>query len=174
MTDWLNVGKIVNTHGIRGEVRVISRTDFPETRYAPGSKLYIYDGAKEHKPVIVKTWRKHKQFDLLSFEGFDNVNEVEKYKDKLLKVKIDDLDDDMYEGEYYYHEIIGLSVYTDTGTYIGKVKEILSPGANDVWVVKSSEAKKEILLPYIDDVIKSVDLDEEKVVIHPMEGLLDE
>ncbi|WP_096189151.1 ribosome maturation factor RimM [Evansella halocellulosilytica] len=174
MTDWLNVGKIVNTHGIHGEVRVISKTDFPETRYAIGNKLFIFDGESNHHPVTIKSWRRHKQFDLLSFEEYGNVNDVERFKDHLLQVQKEDLHDDLYEGEYYYHEIIGLHVYTNSGLHVGKIKEILSPGANDVWVVKPVAGKKDILIPYIDEVIKEVDLDEGNVIINPMEGLLDE
>ncbi|SDY73114.1 16S rRNA processing protein RimM [Evansella caseinilytica] len=174
MSDWLNVGKIVNTHGIRGEVRVISRTDFPEKRYAAGSKLYVADEFGERTPVIVSSWRQHKQFDLLTFDGLANVNDVEKWKGTLLQIPREKLTDELYEGEYYYHEIIGCRVFTDAGEELGTIKEILSPGANDVWVVKRKHPGKDVLVPYIEDVVKNVNIEEKQVVIYPMEGLLDE
>lgn len=173
MTEWLNVGKIVNTHGIQGEVRVISRTDFPEQRYAKGNELVIFDKNNKTITVKVQSWRQHKQFDLLTFEGYGNVNDVEKYKNTLLKVDASGLDDKLAEDEFYYRDIVGLRVVTDDGREVGKVVEILSPGANDVWVVRPTDKGKDILIPYIDQVIKKVDLETELITITPMEGLLD-
>lgn len=81
MEKYFNVGKIVNTHGIRGEIRVISRTDFPEERYKVGNSLLLFmPGSKDPEELIVKSHRTHKNFNLLTFEGFDNVNEVERMK----------------------------------------------------------------------------------------------
>ncbi|ADH99230.1 ribosome maturation factor RimM [Salisediminibacterium selenitireducens] len=174
MSKWLNVGKIVNTHGIHGEVRVISRTDFKEERYAKGRELFLYNPEKDHRTsVTVVSWRQHKQFDLLTFEGYTNVNDVEGFRDHLLQVDGDDLDDPMEEDEFYYHEIIGLSVVDEQGIEIGRVKEILSPGANDVWVVQR-QGKKDALIPYIDDVVLSVDLEDGVVHVRIPEGLIDE
>jgi 16S rRNA processing protein RimM len=174
MSDWLNVGEIVNTHGIRGEVRVISRTDFPENRYQTGSQLTLFQEDKPPVPVTIAGWRKHKQFDLLRFETYDNVNDVEQFKGALLKIRQSDLaEDELFEGEFYHFEIIGLEVITVDGQKLGKVKEILTPGANDVWVVQPEHRKKELLIPYIEEVVKEIDLDKGIVVIEPMEGLLD-
>lgn len=171
MEKWFNVGKVVNTHGVRGEVRVISRTDFPEKRYQPGSRLYFFS-EKEGAPVelTVESHRKHKNFDLLTFEGYKDISEVESFKNGILKVnetQLGNLDD----GEYYFHEIIGCKVMTTEGEEIGTIKEILTPGANDVWVVKGTKGK-EILIPYIDDVVKKIDVEDKTIVIEPMEGLL--
>ncbi|PYZ97996.1 ribosome maturation factor RimM [Alteribacter lacisalsi] len=171
-TDWLNVGKIVNTHGIRGEVRVISRTDFPEERYVPGAKLYVQTGDSQRREVTVASSRKHKQFDLLAFEGLDNVNDVESFKGHLLQVPAG-IEPDLEEGEYLYREIIGCEVETTEGLNIGTIREILSPGANDVWVVKRP-GKKDALIPYIEPVVKSVDPEQKKVTIELLEGLIDE
>ena len=107
MTEYLNVGKIVNTHGIRGEVRVISQTDFPEERYRKGAELTLFRENKEPLPLIVSGHRKHKNFDLLTFEGYPNINDVEPFRNGILKVTKDDLVD-LAENEFYYHEIIGL------------------------------------------------------------------
>ncbi|WP_394232552.1 ribosome maturation factor RimM [Niallia oryzisoli] len=170
MEKWFNVGKIVNTHGIKGEVRVISKTDFADERYKKGNSLFLFKQGEE-KPIelIVKTHRNHKNFDLLSFEGFDDINQIEQFKDGLLKVpesQLGELDED----EYYFHEIIGCTVITDNGEEIGTVKEILTPGANDVWVVRGKG--KEQLIPYIEDVVKEIDVEAKKIIITPLEGLL--
>ncbi len=121
MTEYLNVGKIVNTQGIKGEVRVISTTDFPEERYKKGTVLTLFQDGKAPVELTVKSHRKHKNFDLLSFEGHPSINDVEKYRDGILKVSKDN-SVDLAENEFYYHEIIGLHVLED-GTELGKVKK---------------------------------------------------
>jgi len=171
MEKWFNVGKIVNTHGIRGEVRVISRTDFPEERYKVGNKLFLFlPKSKVPLELTVKTHRTHKNFDLLTFEGYENINEVEKFRDGMLKVPESHLAA-LEEDEFYFHEIIGCLVATTEGEEIGKITEILTPGANDVWVVKG-KGGKEYMIPYISDVVKKVDIKEQVVIINPLEGLL--
>jgi 16S rRNA processing protein RimM len=171
MEKWFNVGKIVNTHGVRGEVRVISRTDFPEERYQAGSKLYLFsEKGGEPLELAVETHRKHKNFDLLTFQGYNDISEVEPLKNGLLKVNETQLGD-LDEGEYYFHEIIGCFVKTADGEEIGPVKEILTPGANDVWVIKGAKGK-EILIPFIDEIVKEIDVEKKMIVIEPMEGLL--
>lgn len=168
---WFNVGKIVNTHGIKGEIRVISKTDFAEERYAPGNKLYLFmPDIDEPVELTVNSHRVHKNFDLLTFEGYENVNEVEKMKGGILKIREDQLTE-LEEDEFYFHEIIGCLVFTTKGEEIGKIREILTPGANDVWVVKG-KGGKDILIPYIEQIVKKVDVKEKIVLIEPMEGLL--
>lgn len=145
MTEFLNVGKIVNTHGIRGEVRVISQTDFPEERYRKGQRLTLFRENKAPLELTVAGHRKHKNFDLLTFEGYPTINDVEPLRDGILKVSKDELSE-LTENEYYYHEIIGLTVIDEQARELGKIKEILSPGANDVWVVQR-KGKKDALIP---------------------------
>ncbi|WP_413287260.1 ribosome maturation factor RimM [Bacillus mojavensis] len=170
---WFNVGKIVNTHGIKGEVRVISKTDFAEERYKPGNTLYLFmDGRQEPIEVTVNTYRLHKQFHLLQFKERQSLNEVEELKNAIIKVPEEDLGE-LNEGEFYFHEIIGCEVFTEEGELIGKVKEILTPGANDVWVIER-KGKKDALIPYIDSVVKQIDVSEKKIEIQLMEGLIDE
>ncbi|MBS4193961.1 ribosome maturation factor RimM [Lederbergia citri] len=170
--NWFNVGKIVNTHGIKGEVRVISKTDFPEERYSPGSTLYLFlPKTKEPIELIVKSHRTHKNFDLLTFENYFNINDVEPFKDGILKVSEEQLND-LSEGEYYFYEIIGCTVVTEDEEEIGVVKEILTPGANDVWVVKGKDGK-ELLIPYIDDVVIDISVENKRIIINPIEGLLE-
>lgn len=172
MTEYLNVGKIVNTHGIRGEVRVISQTDFPELRYKKGAKLTLFQEGKQPLKLTIASHRKHKNFDLLTFEGYLTINDVEKFRDGILKVSEYDLTD-LEENEYYYYEIIGLNVLDENGELLGTIKEILSPGANDVWVVQR-KGKKDALIPYIDSVVKEIDLDANEVHVAIPEGLLDD
>lgn len=170
MENLYDVGKIVNTHGVKGEVRVIRITDFEE-RFTPGNTLYIVHKKDDPIPVTVKSHRTHKQFDLIAFEEFPLIDHVEKYKNSLLKVAASDLTS-LGEGEFYYHEIIGCTVESDEDEKIGKVTAILSPGANDVWVVETVEGK-EVLIPYIKDVVKEVNIDEKHIRIHLLEGLMD-
>ena len=120
--------------------------------------------------LIVQSHRVHKNFDLLTFEGYDDVNQVEKFKGGLLKVPEHQLGS-LAKDEYYFHEIIGCLVVTDQGEEIGVVKEILTPGANDVWVIKGKGGKEQ-LIPYIEEVVKEIDVPAKTIVITPLEGLL--
>ncbi|TPE68067.1 ribosome maturation factor RimM [Halalkalibacterium halodurans] len=173
MSKWLNVGKIVNTHGVRGEVRVLSTTDFEDDRFSSGKTLYVMPpNQNERVAVTVASHRKHKNFDLLCFEGYPSINDVEAFKGGRLQVPIEDRPE-LGEGEFFYHEIIGCSVVTIAGEELGKVKEILSPGANDVWVVQCRRGGKDLLIPYIEQVVKQVDLEKQQITIEPMEGLLE-
>ena len=170
--EWFNVGRIVNTHGIRGEVRVLSTTDFEEERFAVGNKLAAFK-KDDKKPtwVTIDSMRRHKNFILLTFEGMNNINLVEPFKEGMLKVTKDQMTDDLLEeNEFFFHEIIGCTVISEEGETIGVVTEILQTGANDVWVVKGS--KKEHYIPYIEDIVKDIDVRDKKIVIHVMEGLL--
>lgn len=167
---WYNVGKIVNTHGIRGEVRVMSSTDFKEERYRPGATLFLDDHRTE---LIVKSFRQHKQFDLLAFEGYETIESVQPFMNQTLQVHQSQLQDiPLNEGEYFSHDIIDCDVYSEQGEHIGKVTEILSPGANDVWVVRQRDGS-DVLIPYIAPVVKQVDVDNKAITIHLMEGLLE-
>ncbi|MDT2736941.1 ribosome maturation factor RimM [Enterococcus pseudoavium] len=172
MTNYYKVGKIVNTHGIRGEVRVISTTDFAEERYQVGEQLFLFRDNQEMLPLTITSYRRHKNFDLLSFEGYPNINDVEAFRDGILKISEKQLGD-LAEHEYYYHEIIGLTVVDEQKQEIGKITEILSPGANDVWVVKR-KGQKDALIPYIESVVKDIDLTEGIIQVEIPEGLLDD
>ncbi|TCD46309.1 ribosome maturation factor RimM [Streptococcus sp. X16XC17] len=170
--NYFNVGKIVNTQGLHGELRVMSVTDFTEERFKKGSKLSIFDAKDQFvMEVEVATHRKQKNFDIVKFKGLYHINDVEKYKGMSLKVAEEDLSD-LDEDEFYYHEIIGLDVY-EGDVLIGQIKEILQPGANDVWVVKR-KGKKDLLLPYIPPVVLNVDVTGNRVDVELLEGLDDE
>ncbi|MBF0714850.1 ribosome maturation factor RimM [Gemelliphila palaticanis] len=166
----LKVGKIVNTHALKGELKVISTSDFIEERLSTGSKLIITRGNQVLKEVEVEYSREHKGAFLVKFLGIDSINEAEQYKNLHLKVEEEYLEE-LEDGEFYYYEIIGCNVYDENNTFIGEVVDILQTGANDVWVVKNDEGK-ENLIPYIEDVVKNIDIDNKIINIETMEGLL--
>ena len=169
------VGKIVNTQALRGEVRVMATTDFPEERFKIGATLAIFNGDKLVEMVEVDGHRLHKNFNLLHFKGKDNINDVEKFKGFDLKVAGTEREaDELDENEFYYDDIIGLEVYTTDEIYLGKVREITSLPSNDVWAIQRPNKGKDILIPYIEDIVLEIDLDNNQVVIDPMDGLIDD
>ncbi|WP_028592366.1 ribosome maturation factor RimM [Paenibacillus massiliensis] len=170
MQQLLNVGKIVNTHGIRGELKILSSTDFPEDRFAKGSELLIVSEQGAPIPVTVETSRFQKNMVIVKFKEFGNINDVEKYKGSMLKITAD-RQGELGQDEFYFHQIVGCEVFTEEGELLGTIKEILTPGANDVWVVKQKNGK-DLLLPYIEEVVLQVDVSEKRVTVRLMEGLL--
>ncbi len=172
MTNWFNIGKIVNTHGLKGELRVLSTTDFPEQRFVKGNKIFAFADSKEQPhEFVIQSVRKHKNFYLLTLVGLEDINLVEKYKGMVLRIPKEQLQT-LPDHEYYYHEIIGCQVVTDLGEEIGTITDIYTPGANDVWAIKRANGK-EVLIPYIADVVVDIQIAAKKITIHPMEGLFE-
>ena len=170
--NYFNVGKIVNTQGLQGEMRVLSVTDFAEERFKKGNKLALFDKKDQFvMDVEISSHRKAKNFDIIKFKGMYHINDIEKFRDFSLKVAEEDLTD-LEDGEFYYHEIIGLEVY-ENDVLLGTIKEILQPGANDVWVVKR-KGKRDLLLPYIPPVVLGIDIEQGRVDVEIPEGLDDE
>jgi len=167
--EMFNIGKVVNTHGVKGEVKVLRITDFSE-RFTPGNAVYIVTRTGLEK-LTIESHRVHKGFDLVRFNNYDSIEDIESFKNAYLQIPASQLTN-LEEHAYYYHEIIGCIVYTDKEEKLGQIKEILAPGANDVWVIESNTGK-EILIPYIEDVVRKVDIENKRVIITPMEGLLD-
>ena len=170
MIDFLKVGTIVNTHALQGELRVFSDSHFKEERFKPGAKLLI-DFNGEKIAVEVKSHRPNKTVELIKFVGMNHINDVEKYKGCDLLVDATSLGE-LPTNEFYFHEIMGCAVKTTAGEELGEIIDILQPGANDVWVVKQKDSKKEILIPYIDDVVKAVDPKNKLVTVELLEGLI--
>lgn len=172
MTEYFDVGKIANTHGLKGELKIIPTTDFVDERFVPGQKLFIKH-ANEYVVVTINTVRSQKNFLLVTLKEFNDINEVEQFKGDLLFVAAADLHD-LDDNSFYYHEIIGLPVFDEaTGEKYGVVKEILTPGANDVWVIDEGN-NKTFLLPFIKQVVKNVDVANSRIEVELMEGLRDE
>ncbi|MDO4679711.1 MAG: ribosome maturation factor RimM [Aerococcus sp.] len=174
MSEFYLVGKIVNTQGLKGEVRVMSQTDFPEERFKVGSQLTIFDRNRPVETVEVDRHRRQKQFEIVHFKGFDDINQVEPFKGMTLQVAEENRKDQLGQETYYYDDIIGLQVQDESGNKIGVIDSILSLGSNDVWVLKRSDNGKELLIPVIHDVVKQVDLTRQTVTIALIEGLMDE
>lgn len=171
---YYRIARIVNSFGIRGEVKVISDTDFPEERFALGNKLYILKDTLKVAQVTIESARRNKGTYILKFQEYNNINQIEAFKNHWLAID-EDQQEDLDEGHYYYHQIEGLKVFTQEGEYLGHIKEIIALGSNDVWVVQAAEShRRDILLPYIDDVVKEVDLSQGKVIVELMEGLLED
>ncbi|MDO5375645.1 ribosome maturation factor RimM [Staphylococcus rostri] len=165
----IEVGTIVNTHGIKGEVKVKSNSDFTDVRFQPGEVLQAELNGKT-TALTVRSYRMHKGLHMLTFEGIHNINDIEHLKGATLTQERDHEEITLEENEFYYSDIIGCTVFNGDEA-IGRVTEIFETGANDVWVVKG---EKEHLIPYIADVVQSVDVEARKIVITPMEGLLSE
>lgn len=169
MEDLLRVGVIANTHGIRGEVKVFPTTDEKE-RFKDLKKV-ILDTGKEQKVLEIQSVRFFKNLIILKFKGIDNINDIEMYKGKDLLVTREDAVP-LEEGEYFIADLLDLDVYSDEDEKIGVLYDVMQTGANDVYVVKTEEGK-EILLPAIDECILDIDLEENRMTVHIMEGLLD-
>ncbi|MCL6548940.1 MAG: ribosome maturation factor RimM [Alicyclobacillus sp.] len=171
---YYTVGVVGTTHGLRGEVRVFSRTDFDEIRFQPGSRLFVRrPGEPPHRQVVVRSARRHKQWWLVAFEGLPSVSDVEGWKGMELCVHESQLVP-LPEGTYYVHQLIGLRVVSDDGRYVGELKEVLSPGANDVYVVRGPLTNRDVLLPAIPECIRGVDLESGVMTVHLMPGLLED
>ena len=169
MEDFLQVGVITATHGIRGEVKVFPTTDDPE-RFLDLETVYL-DTGREKKLLTISSVKFFKQFVILKFKEFDNINDVEPFRKKWLLVTRDQAVP-LEEDEYFIADLIGLRVITDEDKVLGKLTDVLETGANDVYQV-TDENGKEILLPAIKDCILSVDLEKGEMKVHILEGLLD-
>lgn len=144
------IGKIGAPHGVRGEVRIVPLTDFPD-RFNNLRTVFL----DENQQLIVESVKYNKQFILLKFRDFSDRNAVEKLTGKLIKVDRSAVPP-LAEGEYYSFDIVGLAVYDTDKNYLGKISEILKTGSNDVYVVESDS--KQILLPALKKVVTAIDL----------------
>lgn len=167
MEDYFRVGVIANTHGIRGEVKVFPTTEDPK-RFK-GMKEIILDTGSEKKVLEVASARFFKNMVILKFKGIDSINDIEKYKGRDLLVTRENAIP-LEEGEYYIADILGATVVTEDGETFGVLKDVLTTGANDVYVVEHEG--KEVLLPVIPDCVLSRNMDTKVVTVHIMEGLL--
>lgn len=170
---YLVVGQIVAPHGIRGEVRVNLYTDFPEERFAEDEVLYL---GQDLNPITVLSSRSHKGQLLVNFDGYAGRDQAEELRDQWLFVT-EEAAQPLEEDTYYVHQLVGLSVHSEDGRHLGQLSDVLFTGANDVYVVTPAPGvnqDKEILLPAIAQVVQSVDLENGRLNIHLMPGLLEE
>ena len=169
MEQFLRVGVISSTHGIRGEVKVYPTTDDPE-RFLDLDEV-ILDTGREHKFLEIEGVKFFKNQVILKFKGYDNINDIEKHLKKDLLVDREHAVE-LGENENFIADLIDMEVVTDEGKVLGTLTDVIETGANDVYAVKTPEGK-EILLPAIRDCILDVNVDEKRMTVHVMEGLLD-
>ena len=165
---FLAIGKLRRPHGLNGEISMEIYTDFPE-RLKPGIRVYLGD---DHLPIKVKKIRWHQQYLLVTLDGFTQRETVGEFRNQIVYVAVADrppLDD----GEYYHHQLLGLSVIDESGKNLGKIADILETGANDVFIVRA-ESGMEFMLPYLDSLVIAVDLERGEYHTRLLPGLLSE
>lgn len=167
--DLLEVGKIVNTHGLRGEVKVVPWTDYPEV-FEDIEYVYIQRRG-EYERLDVKGIKYQKGNIIVKFPQIKDINEAEKYKNQVLYAERGVLGE-LPEGVYYIADLIGLDVVKEDGEKVGVIGDVLNTGSNDIYEVKR-KCQKDLLLPVIDDVVLNIDIDGGRVTVRIMEGLED-
>ncbi len=168
MQEFLEIGQIVNTFGINGMVKVKPFTDDIK-RFDDLEKIYV-ETNKVKKQYEIEEVKYHKDMVLIKFKGIDKPEDAEALRNSYLKINRKD-EPELKEGTYYIVDLIGLDVYSDEGKELGKLDDIYNYGSSDIYVIKD-ELGKQLLLPAISDVIKEINLEEKKIVVHILEGLL--
>lgn len=160
----LKVAKIINTHALKGELKLYFYTDDPYARFEKGNILYLKDG----RELKVKSFRIQKNLGYVFFEGINDINEAEKLKNEILY--INEATAKKEDDEYYYSELQGCKVYNQKNEYLGEVSELIETGAN--LVLRVTGGKKDFLLPFINAIVKEVNPEKKEVHIEEMEGLI--
>ena len=167
MNEYLQVGTIIKTHGIKGEVKVYPLTD--DVNRFKDLKSVILEPSMDNLPLEIEGVKFFKNLVILKFKDYDNINDIEMYVKKGIFVTREDAVP-LEEDEYFVTDLIGLDVITDDGVSFGVVKDVLHTGANDVYVVEHDD--KEVLLPAIKECILDINIDEKLMKIHLMKGLV--
>ena len=167
MNKYLELGQIVNVKGLKGEVKVNSFTD-DNTKFERIPNVFLKQKGNLKEYSIEKVGYSKNQV-IIKFKGVDTVEEAETLRNSYIVVDRE-IFGELPEGVYYIADLLGLDVYTEDGTLLGKVDDIFSTGANDVYVVKD-ELGKQRLLPGIDEVIKHIDIESGKIIVNLIEGL---
>lgn len=169
MENLFQVGIISSTHGIKGEVKVFPTTD-DEKRFKK-LKEVLLDTGKEKICLEIESVKFFKQFVILKFKDYDSINDIEKYKGKSLFVTRENAVK-LKKDEYFIADLIGVEVISEDGSLKGRLTDVTQTGANDVYVI-SLEDGRELLLPAIKDCVLDVNLEENRMMIHVLDGLLD-
>ena len=170
MTDRFQVGVIASTHGLSGEVNVFPTTEDPN-RFKKLKKVTLHTQRGEEILLDVERARFFKKFVILKFKQFNNINDVEKFKG--CELTIDRKDALKLEpGEFYCADLMGSSVFDEDGNELGVITDVLQTGANDVYEMKRIDNGENVYIPAIKDCVKEVNVDEKKMIIHVIEGLL--
>lgn len=169
MTDRLKVGAVTSVHGIKGEVKVFPTTD-DSRRFKKLKQVYL-DTGKEMLPLEIEGVKFFKQMVILKFKGYENPDDVMKFRQKELWIDRKDAVR-LSKDEYFIADLIDMEVCDEEGKLIGTLKDVISTGANDVYAVETPEGK-EVLFPAIRQCVLDVDTEARKMTVHVMEGLLD-
>ena len=169
MEQILQVGVISSTHGIRGEVKVYPTTDDP-ARFKKLRQV-ILDTGREQKHLEIEGVKFFKQFVILKFKDIDNINDIEKYKGRSLYITRENAVD-LEEDEYFIADLIDMKVELEDGTFFGTLTDVMETGANDVYCIQT-EQYGEVLIPAIKECIRQVDVEESRMIIHLMPGLVE-
>lgn len=169
MEKYLEIGQIVNTFGIKGQVKIVPFTD-DITRYDELKEIYV-EKKNELKLFQIEQVNYKKNMVILKLKGIETVEEAEKLRNSYLKIDRKDAKK-LPKDTYFIVDLLGLDVYTDEGKLLGKVDDIYNAGSSDIYVIKD-ELGKQILLPAIKDVLKEVDLENQKIIVHLIKGLVD-
>ena len=159
------IGKIVNTHGLKGEVRILSSFKYKDKVFKEGMNIYI---GKDKINECITSYRYHKIFDMITIDGYNDINQVLKYKGEYVFVNREDLV--LGENEYLDEELISLRVYVDE-RFLGVVRKIEKHSVNEILVIKNDE--KNYLVPYNFDIIESIDLEKKEIHVKNIVGLFD-
>jgi 16S rRNA processing protein RimM len=165
-SNYLTIGRIVRSHGVRGEVRVAVYTDMPE-RFTWLKSVYV--GEENPQAVTVEKVRFHKDQVILKLAGYESRDVAESLRGLLLQVPEDEAIP-LEEGEYFLYQLVGLAVYSDEGEHLGELVELLETKANSVFVVKGSRG--EVLLPDTTEVVREIDFENGRMTVHLLPGLL--
>ena len=165
----LLMGEVIRPHGLEGVLRIWSYAQ-SEKSFLDGGTIFLKLASGKTREYEVLSVSPHKNIFLMKLRHLDSIEEAEKYRGAEILIKKGALSDKR-EDEYFWHELIGLSVYLNTGKYLGAVKHIIPTGSNDIYVVR--EGDKEVLVPAIYDVVEKIDLQNKKIIISEVEGLLD-
>ena len=164
----LEIGQIVNTFGIKGMVKIKPFTD-DIRRFDELKAVYVEKNGNQTEYEIEEV-KYHKDMVLIKFKGIDKVEQAEMLRNSYLTVSRDSVEK-LEEGRYYIVDLLGLEVYTDEQILLGTLEDIFNTGSNDIYVVKDKQGKQ-ILLPAIQDVIKQMDIENKKIIVHLLPGLI--
>lgn len=168
MKERLEVGQIVNTFGIKGFVKVYPYVDDIK-RFDNLKTIYLKSKNKENKFEIEEA-KYQKNMVLLKLKGIDTIEQAEILRNSYIEIERKDAVK-LEEGQYFIADLLGLDVYIDTGEKLGTLDDIYNTGSSDIFVVKN-ELGKQFLLPYIDEVVKNIDLEKGKITVHLIDGLI--
>ncbi len=164
----LEIGQIVNTFGIKGIVKVKPFTD--DIKRFDNLKTVYIKKSNTQKEYEIEEVKYHKDMVLIKFKGVDTVEQAELLRNAYLTISRDS-EEKLEEGRYYIVDMLGLEVYTDEQVLLGTLDDIFNTGSNDIYVVKDKQGKQ-ILLPAIQDVIKQIDMENRKMIVHLLPGLV--